>query len=48
MENVLLSPHCADILPNSRELAVEFFVENFLRFAKGEPLRNIVNKHAGY
>ncbi len=48
MENVLLSPHCADILPNSRELAVEFFVENFLRFANGEPLRNIVNKHAGY
>jgi phosphoglycerate dehydrogenase-like enzyme len=48
MDNVLLSPHCADILPNSRELAVEFFVENFLRFAKGEPLRNIVNKHAGY
>jgi phosphoglycerate dehydrogenase-like enzyme len=48
MENVLVSPHCADILPNSRELAVEFFVENFLRFTKGEPLRNIVNKHAGY
>ncbi len=48
MENVLVSPHCADILPNSRELAVEFFVENFLRFANGEPLRNIVNKHVGY
>jgi phosphoglycerate dehydrogenase-like enzyme len=48
MENVLLSPHCADILPNSRELAVEFFVENFQRFVNGEPLRNIVNKHAGY
>jgi phosphoglycerate dehydrogenase-like enzyme len=48
MENVLMSPHCADILPNSRDLAVEFFVENFLRFAKGEPLQNVVNKHAGY
>ncbi len=48
MENVLVSPHCADILPDSRELAVEFFVENFGRFARGEPLRNIVNKHAGY
>ena len=48
MENVLVSPHCADILPNSRELAVEFFVENFHRFAKGEPLLNVVNKHAGY
>jgi phosphoglycerate dehydrogenase-like enzyme len=48
MENVLVSPHSADILPNSRDLAVEFFVENFVRFAKGEPLRNVVNKHAGY
>jgi phosphoglycerate dehydrogenase-like enzyme len=48
MDNVLVSPHCADILPNSRELAVEFFVENFHRFANGEPLKNIVNKHAGY
>lgn len=48
LDNVLVSPHCADILPNSRELAVEFFVENFQRFAKGEVLQNLVNKHAGY
>lgn len=48
MENVVVSPHSADVLANSRELAVEFFVENFLRFANGEPLKNIVNKHAGY
>jgi len=48
MENVLVSPHSADNLPNSRELAVEFFVENFRRFAQGEPLLNLVNKHAGY
>ncbi len=48
MKNVLLSPHCAGSLPNSRELAVECFVDNFLRFANGEPLRNTVDKHAGY
>ena len=48
MENVLVSPHAADSLPNSRELALEFFVENFTRFRKGEPLQNIVDKHAGY
>jgi phosphoglycerate dehydrogenase-like enzyme len=48
MANVLASPHSADNLPNSRELAVEFFVENFRRFTAGEPLKNIVNKHAGY
>ncbi len=48
MENVLLSPHSADSLADSREQAVEFFVENFERFRRGEPLRNIVDKHAGY
>ena len=48
LDNVLLSPHTADALPNSRELAIQFFVENFERFRKGEPLQNIVDKHAGY
>ena len=48
LENVLLSPHSADNLPDSREQAVEFFVENFERFRKGEPLQNVVDKHAGY
>jgi phosphoglycerate dehydrogenase-like enzyme len=48
MENVLLSPHTADRSPESRSGAVEFFLENFERFRKGETLLNIVDKHAGY
>jgi phosphoglycerate dehydrogenase-like enzyme len=48
MQNVIVSPHSADSLPDSREQSVEFFVENFHRFAEGEPLQNIVDKHAGY
>jgi phosphoglycerate dehydrogenase-like enzyme len=48
LEHVLLSPHSADHVPNSRERAVEFFVENFKRFRDGQPLQNVVNKHAGY
>ena len=48
LENVLLSPHAADSLPDVRERALEFFVDNFERFQKGEPLQNIVDKHAGY
>ncbi len=48
MENVIVSPHSADLITNSREMSVEFFVENFGRFTRGEPLKNIVNKHAGY
>jgi len=48
MENVLLSPHCADHIPGWIELAVETFLDNFLRFTKGEPLLNLVDKKAGY
>lgn len=48
LENVLLSPHTADRSPESRSGAVEFFLENFERYRKGEPLQNIVDKHAGY
>jgi phosphoglycerate dehydrogenase-like enzyme len=48
LQNVLLSPHTADRSPESRVRAVDFFVQNFERFRIGEPLENIVNKHAGY
>jgi phosphoglycerate dehydrogenase-like enzyme len=48
LDNVLLSPHTADRSPESRVRAVEFFVRNFEHFRKGEPLENIVDKHAGY
>ena len=48
LENVLMSAHGADNLPDSRERAVEFFVENFERFENDEPLQNVVDKHAGY
>jgi phosphoglycerate dehydrogenase-like enzyme len=48
LENVLISPHSADFLPDLRERALQFFVENFDRFVKGEPLQNVVDKHAGY
>lgn len=48
MKNVLLSPHCADHTEGWLEDAAGFFVENFHRFAKGEPLQNVVDKKAGY
>ena len=48
MDNVLLSPHCADHTPGWIEGAVEFFLANFERFRKGEPLENVVDKRAGY
>jgi phosphoglycerate dehydrogenase-like enzyme len=48
MDQVLLSPHCADHTEGWLNDAMEFFIANFHRFAKGEPLQNIVDKKAGY
>jgi phosphoglycerate dehydrogenase-like enzyme len=48
MKNVLLSPHCADHTPDWMERAMQFFVDQYGRFVKGEPLMNVVDKRAGY
>jgi phosphoglycerate dehydrogenase-like enzyme len=48
LENVLLSPHCADHTADWLEQAMRFFLENFDRFRKGEPLKNVVDKKLGY
>jgi phosphoglycerate dehydrogenase-like enzyme len=50
MENVLISPHCTDRTtdPDWLDLSAQLFVENFRRFVHGEPLKNVVDKRAGY
>jgi phosphoglycerate dehydrogenase-like enzyme len=48
LDNVLLTAHCADHVEGWVESAVVFFLEQFARWRKGEPLKNVVNKHAGY
>jgi phosphoglycerate dehydrogenase-like enzyme len=48
LENVLLSPHCADHTPDWLDNAMRFFIEQFRRFRKGEPLLNVVDKKLGY
>jgi phosphoglycerate dehydrogenase-like enzyme len=48
LQNVLLSPHSADHTAGWRDRAVHCFLDNFAHFAKGEPLENVVDKHAGY
>ena len=49
-ENVLISPHCTDETDNPSwlELSMQVFVENFYRFQNGDPLKNVVDKRAGY
>ena len=48
MENVLLSPHCADHTDEWLDDAMRFFVIQFERYRLGEPLLNVVDKKLGY
>ena len=48
LENVLLSPHCADHTADWQDQAMLFFLEQYARFQRRELLQNIVNKRLGY
>jgi len=48
LDNVLMTAHCADHVEGWVESAVVFFIEQFARWRNGEPLRNVVDKRAGY
>ena len=49
LRSVLVTPHVSPVSPGrfwTREL--ELFLDNWRRFTRGEPLRNVVDKDAGY
>jgi len=48
LDNVLLSPHCADHTSDWNNNAVVFFHQQLERFRAGKPLENIVDLHRGY
>ncbi len=48
LENVLLSPHCADHTSDWLENAVYLFIDQVERFRGGKPLLNVVRKELGY
>lgn len=48
LENLLLSAHSADHTPDWQQRAMQLFLDNFERYRKGEPLRNVVDKRRGY
>lgn len=48
LDNVLLSPHCADNTDTWLLEATELFLDNYERFSRGDALRNVVDKKAGY
>jgi phosphoglycerate dehydrogenase-like enzyme len=48
LDNVLLSPHCADHTATWRDDAMRCFLDNLTRFRAGKPLENVVDKANGY
>jgi phosphoglycerate dehydrogenase-like enzyme len=48
LQNLLLSPHCADHTPDWTDQAMRFFLAQFERFSEGRLLENVVNKKQGY
>ena len=49
MRNVLMTPHVAAVSPRLFwERALELFLDNWARYRAGTPLRNQIDKHAGY
>jgi phosphoglycerate dehydrogenase-like enzyme len=48
LENVLLSPHCADHTHDWLEQAMELFITQLTRFRGRQPLMNVVDKKLGY
>jgi phosphoglycerate dehydrogenase-like enzyme len=47
MDNVLLSPHCADHTADWLQDAMKFFLQQLDRFRTGQPLENVVDMTRG-
>jgi D-2-hydroxyacid dehydrogenase (NADP+) len=47
-DNVVITPHTAGQSDHLQDRRMELFKENIVRFEKGEPMLNIVDKIKGY
>lgn len=48
LDNVILSPHMSGDYKGCHTHMAEVFLDNFHRYRAGEPLRNVVDKRAGF
>jgi len=48
LENVVISPHCADVVTDWEERFARFFVDNLDRWLKGTVPANVVDPAQGY
>ncbi len=48
LPNVFVSPHCSGFSPRIADRMIALFLDNLNRYQIGQPLRNVVDKLAGY
>lgn len=48
LPNVFITPHCSAATPQTNQRIVDLFLVNLARYRQGQPLRNVVDKYAGY
>lgn len=48
LANVLITPHCSGNSPRTKERSLALFLDNFIRYCQGKPLRNVVDQTVGY
>ncbi|MBD2410430.1 hydroxyacid dehydrogenase [Nostoc calcicola FACHB-389] len=48
LPNAFITPHCSALSPRLRERIAALFIDNLKRYQAGQPLRNVVDKQAGY
>jgi phosphoglycerate dehydrogenase-like enzyme len=48
LPNLILTPHSSWATEHQMERAAEIFLDNFERYTRGEPLKNVVDLAAGY
>jgi phosphoglycerate dehydrogenase-like enzyme len=48
LPNVFITPHCSAATPQTNQRIVDLFFDNLRRYCQGQPLKNVVDKLAGY
>ena len=48
LPNAFITPHCSALSPRLRERITQLFLDNLKRYQTDQPLRNVVDKQAGY
>ncbi len=48
LPNVFITPHCSASSPQTIPRIVDLFLDNLARYRQGQPLKNVVDKQAGY